>query len=62
MHLDAQAIAWRLQRPWSTIRWWAHKGWLTSVGTDAEGRKLYSYEQAAKIAQRQSHEQLDKHP
>jgi len=62
VHLDAQAIAWRLGRPWSTVRWWVHKGWLTQTGTDPEGRKLYSYEQAREVAARQSQQQLDKQP
>lgn len=62
MDLDGKTIAWLLDRPWSTIRWWAHKGWLPQVGVSVEGHKLYSTEQARELAARQSHESLDKHP
>lgn len=49
VHLDARAIAARLHRPWPTVRWWAHRGWLTSAGTDADGCKVYSWQQAMTV-------------
>jgi MerR HTH family regulatory protein len=47
---DTQAIAVLTGRPASTIRWWAHKGWLTRRGTDEQGRALYDPEEAARVA------------
>ena len=53
---DTQAIAYLVGRPESTIRWWAHKGWLTRHGTAK--RALYDIDEAQQLAERLS---LDNH-
>ena len=49
---DAQAVAIATGRPASTIRRWAHKGWLERHGTDARGRTLFDVEEAQELARR----------
>jgi hypothetical protein len=56
---DAQAVAIATGRPPSTIRRWAHKGWLERHGTDARGRVLFDVEAAQELARRLA---LDKAP
>ena len=54
---DTRAIAHILDRPESTIRWWAHKGWLTRHGTTK--RALYDIDEAQEL---DTLLKLDNHP
>jgi hypothetical protein len=49
---DTQAIALSVGRPEATIRWWAHRGWLTRRGTGPRGRALYDLTEATELAAR----------
>lgn len=49
---DTAAIALATGRPESTIRYWAHRGWLTRHGTGPRNRALYDLTEATQLAQR----------
>lgn len=49
---DTEAIAFLTGRRPSTIRHWAHRGWLARKGTDHRRRALYDVDEAQALAAR----------
>ena len=49
---DTETIAFMVNRPPSTIRRWAHNGWLQRRGTGHHGRALYDVTEATTLATR----------
>jgi hypothetical protein len=47
---DTAAIAIATGRKPATIRYWAHRGWLTRQGTGSHGRALYDLTEATRLA------------
>lgn len=47
---DTAAIAVLVGRPESTVRYWAHRGWLHRHGTGPHGRALYDVTEAQELA------------
>jgi DNA-binding transcriptional MerR regulator len=49
-HAPTESIAVLTGRPEPTIRYWAHRGWLTRRGTGPHGRALYDVDEAQELA------------
>ena len=56
---DTQAIAAFMRRPATTIRKWAHLGYLTRHGTDPKGRALYDLNQAEQLLKTKPPKEVD---